>query len=41
MLEYQKTFLEQHPSWSEKVFVIKKVKNPFTWTYVLSDRNSA
>ena len=25
------------PSWSEKVFVIKKVKNTVPWTYFISD----
>ena len=25
------------PNWSEKVFVIKKVKNIVPWTYVISD----
>ena len=25
------------PNWSEEVFVIKKVKNTFPWTYVISD----
>ena len=25
------------PNWSEKVFVIKKVKNTVPWTYVVSD----
>ena len=27
------------PNWSEKVFVIKKVKNTVPWTYVLNDLN--
>ena len=25
------------PNWSEEVFMIKKVKNTVTWTYVISD----
>ena len=25
------------PSWSEEVFVIKKVKNTVLWVYVISD----
>ena len=25
------------PSWSEEVFMIKKVKNTIPWTYVISD----
>ena len=28
------------PSWSEEVFVIKKVKNTVPWTYVINDLNS-
>ena len=28
-----------NPSWSEEVFVIKKVKNTVPWTYVISDLN--
>ena len=27
------------PNWSEKVFVIKKVKNTVPWTYVIRDLN--
>ena len=27
------------PNWSEKVFVIKKVKNTIPWTYVINDLN--
>ena len=27
------------PNWSEVVFVIKKVKNTVTWTYVINDLN--
>ena len=27
------------PNWSEEVFVIKKVKNTFPWTYVINDLN--
>ena len=27
------------PNWSEEVFVIKKVKNTFSWTYVINDLN--
>ena len=27
------------PNWSEKVFVIKKVKNTVPWTYVINDLN--
>ena len=31
---------EYAPHWSEEVFVIKKVKNTFLWTYVIMDLNS-
>ena len=27
------------PIWSEEVFLIKKVKNTVTWTYVINDLN--
>ena len=27
------------PNWSEKVFVIKKVKKTLPWTYVISDKS--
>ena len=27
------------PNWSEEVFVIKKVRNPVPWTYVIEDLN--
>ena len=27
------------PSWSEEVFVIKKVKNTMPWTYIINDLN--
>ena len=41
LLEYQniKIFfaIEYVPNWSEKVFVINKVKNTVPWTYVISD----
>ena len=29
------------PNWSEKNFVIKKVKNTVPWTYVINDLNGA
>ena len=28
------------PNWSEKIFIIKKIKNTVPWTYVISDLNS-
>ena len=27
------------PNWSEKIFIIKKIKNTVPWTYVISDLN--
>ena len=30
---------EYTPSWSEEIFVIKKVKNIVPWTYVINDLN--
>ena len=27
------------PNWSEEIFVIKKIKNAFPWTYVINDVN--
>ena len=27
------------PNWSEEIFVIKKIKNAFPWTYVINDIN--
>ena len=27
------------PNWSEEVFVIKKIKNTVSWTYVIHDLN--
>ena len=27
------------PNWSEEVFVIKKIKNTVSWTYVINDLN--
>ena len=28
------------PNWSEKIFVIKKIKSTVPWTYVVNDLNS-
>ena len=43
LLEYQNkknTFAKGYtPNWSEEIFVIKKVKNTLTWTYVINDLN--
>ena len=39
--KYQNIFAKRYPpSWSEEVFVIKKVKNTVPWTYVINDLNS-
>ena len=38
--KYKNIFTKGYtPNWSEKVFVIKKVKNTVTWTYVINDLN--
>ena len=29
------------PNWSEEVFVIKRIKNTVSWTYVINDLNGA
>ena len=43
MLEFQNinTFLlkKYTPNWSVEVFVVTKIKNTVTWTYVVSDLN--
>ena len=37
---YKNVFAKDYtPNWSEEVFVIEKVKNTVTWTYVISDFN--
>ena len=39
--KYKNIFAKGYtPSWSEEVFVIKKVKNTVLWTYVISDLNN-
>ena len=36
--KYKNIFVKGYvPNWSEKVFVIKKVKNTVSWAYVISD----
>ena len=36
--KYKNIFAKGYvPNWSEKVFVIKKVKNTVSWAYVISD----
>ena len=38
--KYKNIFAKGYtPNWSEEVFVIKKVKNAVTWTYVINDLN--
>ena len=38
--KYKNIFAKGYtPSWSEEVFVIKKVKNTVSWTYVINDLN--
>ena len=39
--KYKNIFAKRYtPSWSEEVFVIKKVKNTVLWTYFISDLNN-
>ena len=39
--KYKNIFAKEYaPNWSEKAFVIKKVKNTVLWTYVINDLNS-
>ena len=40
ILKYKNIFAEGYtPNWSEKVFVISKIKNTVPWTYVINDLN--
>ena len=43
VLEFQnikKNFAKRYvPNWSEEVFVVSKIKNTASWTYVISDLN--
>ena len=37
--KYKNVFVKSYvPNWFEELFVIKKVRNTVTWTYVISDR---
>ena len=37
---YKNAFAKGYiPNWSEKIFVVKKIKNTVPWTYVISDLN--
>ena len=39
--KYKNIFVKGYvPNWSEKIFMIKKVKNTVPWTYVISDLKS-
>ena len=38
--KYKNTFAKAYaPNWSEEIFVVKKIKNTVSWTYVISDLN--
>ena len=38
--KYKNIFAKGYtPSWSEEIFVIKKIKNSVPWTYVINDLN--
>ena len=38
--KYKNIFAKGYtPNWSEEVFVIKKVKNTVSWTYIINDLN--
>ena len=38
--KYKNIFAKGHtPNWSEKVFVVSKIKNTVPWTYVINDLN--
>ena len=38
--KYKNIFAQGYtPNWSEKMFVVKKIKNTVPWTYVISDLN--
>ena len=38
--KYKNIFAKGYtPNWSEEVFVVSKIKNTVTWTYVINDLN--
>ena len=38
--KYKNVFAKDYtPNWSEKIFVIKKIKNTVPWTYIINDLN--
>ena len=40
IFKYKNIFAKGYtPNWSEEVFIIKKLKNTVTWTYVISELN--
>ena len=40
--KYKNIFAKGYmPNWSEEIFVIKKVKNTISWTYIINDLNGA
>ena len=40
ILKYKNIFAKGYtPNWSEEVFVVSKIKNTVTWTYVANDLN--
>ena len=39
-MTYKNDFAKGYtPNWSEKIFLIKKVKNIVPWTYIINDLN--
>ena len=40
MSKFKNVFAKGYtPNWSEEIFIVKKIKNPMPWTYVISDLN--
>ena len=38
--KYKNIFAKEYaPNWSEEIFVVERIKNTLTWTYVTSDLN--
>ena len=38
--KFKNVFAKEYtPNWSEEIFVVKKIKNTVTWTYIISDLN--
>ena len=38
--KYKNIFTKGYmPNWSEEIFIIKKIKNTVSWTYVINDLN--